>query len=282
MSNSFIETFLFPPKKVHLPHLYQKIKAKTILITGASFGIGECIARLLAMPEVHLILVARTHEKLISLQKELEIKGAKISVFSADLYLESDVNKLISFLTTEIKTIDIVVHNAGKSIRRSIWDSLDRYHDFTRTNHLNYLSPVKITLALLPILQEQKGHIINISAINILLPPAPYWSAYQASKSAFDQWFRCILAELHFKNIATTALYLPLVRTRMIEPTLSYKNVPAMQPEQVAQLIGKAIIKRNKKFIPWWAYFPQITGVLLRSFWEFLTIWYIRRKNHTL
>jgi short-subunit dehydrogenase len=115
--------------------------------------------------------------------------------------------------------------------------------------------------------------------LNILLPPAPYWSAYQASKSAFDQWLRCILAELHFKNIATTVLYLPLVKTRMIEPTVAYKNAPAMMPEQVAQLIGKAIVQKNRKFVPWWGYIPLVLGIWFRSFWEYITIWYIRRKK---
>ncbi len=277
-----IDFILFPPKHVDLQHLHKQIKGKTILITGASFGIGECTAHLLAMPEVHLVLVARTLEKLEYLKAKLEASGAKISIFVADLYEEQNVNSLILFLTQEIQKIDIVIHNAGKSIRRSIWDSLDRYHDFTRTNSINYLSPVKIILALLPILQEHKGHIINISALNILLPSAPYWAAYQASKSAFDQWLRCILPELQCKYITTSTLYLPLVRTRMIEPTSAYKNAPAMKPEQVAQLIGKTIIQQNRKFVPWWGYTPLILGVLLRNFWEFLSIQYIKRQNRVL
>lgn len=125
MLSSIINSFLFPRKKVHLQRLHQKIKGKTILITGASFGIGECAAHLLAMPEVHLVLVARTQEKLESLKNILEASKAKVSIFVADLYEENDVDEFIRFLTQEIKEIDIVIHNAGKSIRRSIWDSLD-------------------------------------------------------------------------------------------------------------------------------------------------------------
>jgi NAD(P)-dependent dehydrogenase (short-subunit alcohol dehydrogenase family) len=77
--------------------------------------------------------------------------------------------------------------------------------------------------------------VINVSAVNVLLVPAPKWAAYQASKTAFDQWFRSVGPELNARGVSTTSIYLPLVRTRMMEPTKEYKNMPAMQPEQVGK-----------------------------------------------
>jgi short-subunit dehydrogenase len=144
MLKKLSEKILFPPKKINQKRLEKAIRGKTILITGATYGIGEATAYLLAMAEVHLVLVARSEEKLMFLKNELEKKGCLVSIFKADLYEEIQVNALNSFLQTEIKKIDVVIHNAGKSIRRSIWDSLERYHDFTRTIHLNYLTPVSI------------------------------------------------------------------------------------------------------------------------------------------
>ena len=96
----------------------------------------------------------------------------------------------------------------------------------------------------------------------------PKWAAYQASKTAFDQWFRCAAPELNARGVSTTTIYLPLVRTRMIEPTQAYTNMPAMQPEQVAQLICKAIISRKRNYAPWWLIFGQLASVLFRWPWE--------------
>lgn len=102
--------------------------------------------------------------------------------------------------------LDVIVSNAGKSIRRSIHDSLDRYHDFTRTMAINYFAPVRLLLSIIPLLEKNKGQIINVSTINALLLPIPYWAAYQASKGAFDTWFRSVAPELNAIGIATTTI----------------------------------------------------------------------------
>jgi short-subunit dehydrogenase len=162
----------------------------------------------------------------------------------------------------------VFVNNAGKSIRRSVFDSLDRLHDFSRTMNLNYFGPVQLLLSLIPTLVARQGQVINISAVNVLLAPAPKWAAYQASKTAFDQWFRCVGPELNARGVSTTSIYLPLVRTRMIEPTPEYKNMPAMQPEQVAQLICRAINSRRRTYGPWWLMAAQLASVVLRWPWE--------------
>ena len=117
----------------------------------------------------------------------------------------------------------------------------------------------------LPQLQVNQGQIINVSALNVLLLPMPEWSAYQASKSAFDQWFRSVSPELSAHGITTSTLYLPLVRTRMIAPTAMYQSAPAMRPEQVAALIGRLIIHKKTSFKPWWLYPVEVLSVLLQK-----------------
>ena len=130
--------------------LQKQLAGKTVLITGASYGIGECLAERLAETEAHLILVARTVEKLVEVKKRVEAKGGQAEVFPCDLRDVQEVETLLNELQQLPNGIDIVVNNAGKSIRRSIFDSLDRFHDFTRTMNLNYFGPVQLLLSLLP------------------------------------------------------------------------------------------------------------------------------------
>ncbi|HEV3257288.1 MAG TPA: SDR family NAD(P)-dependent oxidoreductase, partial [Gemmataceae bacterium] len=244
--------------------LQKRLAGRTVLITGASYGIGECLAEALADTKAHLLLVARTAEKLLEVKHRVEARGGRADVFPCDLANPVEVETLLQKLHQVPGGIDILVSNAGKSIRRSIFDSLDRFHDFSRTMNLNYFAPVQLLLALIPTLVARRGHVINVSAVNVLLVPAPKWAAYQASKTAFDQWFRSVGPELNARGVSTTSVYLPLVRTRMIEPTEAYRNMPAMRPEQVARLICKAINSRRRTYAPWWLLPGQLASVLLR------------------
>ena len=263
---SLLEHLLFPPVRCDEKTLADSLKGKTVLITGASFGIGESLTYLLAKTESHLILVARTAEKLEQIKSDIEKNGGKASIttFAIDLTKEDQIQSLLDELNKLPDGIDVFISNAGKSIRRPLFESLDRFHDFQRTMNLNYFGPVQLALGLIPTLQKNRGNVINVSAANVLLIPAPYWSAYQASKTAFDQWFRCAAPELESVGIGTTSIYLPLVRTRMIEPTAGYKNAPAMSPDHVAKIICRAIYTRRKIFKPWWLIFGQIGSVIFR------------------
>jgi short-subunit dehydrogenase len=145
--------------------------------------------------------------------------------------------------------------------------------------NLNYFAPVHLLLSLIPALVARRGHVINVSAVNVLLAPAPHWAAYQASKAAFDQWFRCVGPELHARGVAATSIYLPLVRTRMIEPTPQYRNAPAMQPDHAAQLICRAVLSRRRTYGPWWLMAAQLASVLLRRPWEALASRRLRRPQ---
>lgn len=275
---SWIEYLLFPPKRLDIVKLQKHLEGKTVLITGASFGIGEALARQLAGTTAHLILVARTAEKLKQLKDELTAKGAKISIYPTDLTQTESIESLLKVLHDLTDGVDIVVSNAGKSIRRPLMSSLDRYHDFTRTMALNYFGPVHLLLDLIPILEKNKGHVINVSAVNVLLAPAPFWAAYQASKAAFDNWFRCAAPELNAAGIRTTSIYLPLVKTRMIEPTAEYRNVPAMTPQHVSKIICRSIYTGSKRFAPWWLIFAQVSSILFRAPWEASMRRLIRQK----
>jgi short-subunit dehydrogenase len=258
--------------------LRRRLAGKTVLITGASFGIGESLAECLADTNAHLLLVARTADKLLEVKKKVEARGGRADVFPCDLSNADAVQDLLKQLLQLPNGIDVVISNAGKSIRRSIFDSLDRLHDFSRTMNLNYFGPVQLLLALIPVLVARRGHVINVSTANAVLLPPPKWAAYQASKTAFDQWFRCVGPELNARGVATTSIYLPLVRTRMIEPTKGFEKLPAMRPEQVARLICRAINSRRRSYGPWWLWIAALGSVLFRWPCEVLTTWYLRRQ----
>jgi short-subunit dehydrogenase len=274
-----LQHLIFPPIFINQNHLKTALKGKTILITGASFGIGEALVNLLKDTETHLILVARTEAKLLEIQQEMQGNTTKITIFAVDLTQTEAVAQLLCDLQNLPEGIDIIVSNAGKSIRRSIFEAQNRLHDFTRTMTLNYTAPVQLVLGLLPILIQKKGQIINISAANVLLLPAPFWAAYQASKTAFDQFLRCIQPEIAAKNIATTSIYLPLVRTRMIAPTTIYAQTPAMSAERAAIIIAKTMLSRQHTYKPYWLFFGEIVSLFFRTIGTFFFKNYLKHKK---
>ena len=247
--------------------LAKELEGKTVLITGASSGIGEQLAYLLADFNIHMILAARSEDKLAAMQDSMEKKTARVTVYRADLRNKEELEGLLALLHQLPGGLDIIVSNAGKSIHRTIYQSLDRMHDFTRTMAINYFAPVQLLLSTIPLLEQNQGHVINISTVNALLTPIPHWAAYQASKSAFDTWLRSAAPELNVKGIAVTSIYLPLVRTPMIAPTPAYRNVPAMCPVHVARLICRTMYTRRRMYKPWWLIFGQLASVMLSRAW---------------
>lgn len=267
---TLVEYLLFLSAPLNEQKLARALQGKTILLTGASSGIGEQLAYLLGKMPVRLILVARREDKLRHIKREIEKKSAEVEVFvfRADLRIEEELDAFLTLIREQPGGVDIVVSNAGISIRRSIMDSLDRYHDFTRTMAINYFAPVRLLLSLIPELRQNRGHIINVSTINTSLIPLPYWAAYQASKSAFDTWFRSVSPEWNASGITTTSIYLPLVKTPMILPTAAYRDAPAMSAEHVARIIAKTMYTKQRTFKPWWLVLGQLASIFGRGLWE--------------
>ncbi|MCL6244147.1 SDR family NAD(P)-dependent oxidoreductase [Acinetobacter sp. ANC 7200] len=224
-----------------------RVNGKTILITGASSGIGLTTAHRLANAGAHVLMVARTKETLDAVKAEIEATGGKADVFPCDLNDMESIDAVAQQILASVDHIDILINNAGRSIRRAVHESTDRFHDFERTMQLNYFGAVRLVMNLLPkMMIRREGHIINISSIGVLAN-ATRFSAYVASKAALDAFSRCLSAEVHSHNIAITSVYMPLVRTPMIAPTKIYKYVPTLSPEQATDLIAYAIVKRPKK-----------------------------------
>jgi NAD(P)-dependent dehydrogenase (short-subunit alcohol dehydrogenase family) len=273
---------LVNPSRVSDPErLRDAVSGKTVLVTGASFGIGEATARKLADVGATVLLAARSADKLDELVETITANGGDAVSYPADLSDEATSTTLAGRIIDEHGAPDIVVSNAGKSIRRSLHLQYERPQDFNRTIGINYLGPIWLLLGLLPAMRERgSGHIVNVSSVGVRVPPGPRWGVYQASKGAFDMWLRSVAPELHADGVDVTSIYMALIRTRMMEPTESLKNVPGLSPEEAADIIAKAIIERPRTIAPWWLWPAEVTTVLLRAPIERVTqVWYRRTQE---
>jgi NAD(P)-dependent dehydrogenase (short-subunit alcohol dehydrogenase family) len=233
--------------------LRQAVAGKVVLLTGASFGIGAALARRLGAAGATVLLVSRSQERLLELAGEIIGAGGRAEAIPLDLADPLRIAAQADAIQRLHGGVDIVIHNAGKSIRRSLSLSLNRAHDFQRCMAINYLGPVQLQLALLPrMLARGSGHIIGVSTVGVRLPPSPRWAAYLSSKAAFDVWLGCAAPELRRSGIATTSVYLGLVHTRMSAPTPTLRKMPGQTPDEAAQVLCRALIRRLRRCGPWW------------------------------
>jgi NAD(P)-dependent dehydrogenase (short-subunit alcohol dehydrogenase family) len=223
------------------------VAGKTVMITGASSGIGKAAAIKVGEAGGIVLLVARTPEKLEETKAEIEEKGGTAHIHQADLSDIEDLDRMADQVLEQHGGVDILVNNAGRSIRRSVALSYDRFHDFERTMQLNYFGALKLILRMLPGMRERgRGQIINVSSIGVQTN-TPRFSAYVSSKAALDAFARCIASEVIDDGVAITTIHMPLVRTPMITPTKMYDAFPTSTPDEAADMIADAIIRRPKK-----------------------------------
>jgi NAD(P)-dependent dehydrogenase (short-subunit alcohol dehydrogenase family) len=226
--------------------LREAVAGKTVLITGGSSGIGKASAMKIAQAGGIPLLVARNVEKLEEVRAEIVAAGGTAYVYAADVSDVDEIDRLVARILSDHRHIDVLINNAGRSIRRSVALSYDRFHDYERTMQLNYFGAVKLILALLPHMRERgRGHIINISSIGVQTSP-PRFSAYVASKAALDAFTRVVASEVVGDGVAFTTIHMPLVRTPMIAPTKMYNAFPTITPDEAADMICQALRTRAK------------------------------------
>ncbi len=217
---------------------------KVIVITGASSGIGRAVASALAGAGATIVGVARGVDKLEEMKAEVEALGGTVQLRPTDLSDPAACKEMLDGVVEEHGRVDVLINNAGRSIRRSVMDSLDRFHDFERTMQLNYFGAIALIMAALPSMKQHGGgHIINITSIGGQTYP-PRFAAYVASKAALDAYSRCLAPEVAADGIDITTVHMPLVRTPMIAPTGIYKNFPTISPEEAAEMVVQAMITR--------------------------------------
>jgi len=224
------------------------VRGKVVVITGGSSGIGEAAALRIAEAGGKVVVVARDEEKLAEVRRKIHAAGGSVKTYSCDITDYDANDKLARDILKEFGHVDVLVNNAGRSIRRSLALSYDRFHDFERTMQLNYFACVRLTMNLLPSMTARKrGHVINVSSIGVLTN-APRFSAYVASKAALESFARCAASEFHDEGVHFTIINMPLVRTPMIAPTKIYEDMPTViSPDEAADMIADAIIRKPQR-----------------------------------
>ncbi|MBK7547097.1 MAG: SDR family oxidoreductase [Rhodoferax sp.] len=218
------------------------VAGKVVLVTGGSSGIGLAAAHKFAEAGAITIICGRDVDKLEEACKEAKARGHSFVAYPADISDMADCDRFTKLLNDNHGGVDFLINNAGRSIRRAIESSYDRFHDYERTMQLNYFGCLRVTMGLLPgMVAKRKGHVVNISSIGVLTN-APRFSAYVASKSALDAWTRCASSEFADQGVTFTTINMPLVRTPMIAPTGLYNNVPTLSPEEAGDMVAQACI----------------------------------------
>jgi NAD(P)-dependent dehydrogenase (short-subunit alcohol dehydrogenase family) len=222
------------------------VRGKVVVITGGSSGIGLAAAERCADAGAKVVIVARDPEKLETARAQVAARGGEVFTYVCDIADYAACDKFAQQVLAEHGGVDVLVNNAGRSIRRSIDLSHDRFHDFERTMQLNYFAVVRLTMALMASLLERGGHVVNISSIGVL-SNAPRFSAYVSSKAAMEAWTRCAGAEYADRGVTFTIINMPLVRTPMIAPTKIYEQMPVATPDEAADMVAEAITDRPKR-----------------------------------
>jgi NAD(P)-dependent dehydrogenase (short-subunit alcohol dehydrogenase family) len=242
------------------------VRGKVVLVTGASFGLGEATALKLGRAGATVLVAARTQEKLDLVVRSIGDAGGRAQAYAVDLSDPDAVDAMIAKVLAEHGHVDILVNNAGKSMRRSVELQYDRPHDFTRMLGINYLGPVRLVMGLLPSMRERgEGLIVNVSTIGVRIAPGPRWGVYQSTKGAFDTWLRSITPEIAADGVEVSTLYMALMYTRMSAPTPSMQQLPGLDADEAADLVARAVIKRPREITPWWVGPAELAGVVARG-----------------
>jgi NAD(P)-dependent dehydrogenase (short-subunit alcohol dehydrogenase family) len=227
------------------------LRGKRILVTGASSGIGEAGAVKLARKGATVVVAARRQELLDDVVERIVDAGGEAHAHACDLSDLDAVDDLVARVERDLGGIDILINNAGKSIRRPLAESLDRWHDVERTMTLNYYSPLRLIRGLAPGMRERgDGHIINVSSWGVLSESTPLFAVYNASKAALSTVSRVIETEWDKDGVHSTTLYYPLVKTPMIAPTRAYDGLPGLSADEAADWMVTAARTRPIRIAP--------------------------------
>lgn len=276
-------SFLIGPRGLRdTGRLRGKVEGKVVVITGASYGLGEATAELFAQAGAQVVLAARSMDRLRDVADRIVAGGGQAFAYRLDLTCEQSVTEFAAAVLYDFGQVDYLIHNAGKSLRRSIHLSYSRPKDVTATSGANYIGPMRLTLALLPAMRARGGgHIVNVSTVGIMFPVMPKWGFYLSSKAAFDWWMRAVAMEARADGVTLTTFYAGLMHTRMSAPSRWMRLLPGQTPHDAAKVIARAALRKPRTITPIYGHPSAILVPLLRGPLEVLIGYLYRHLGDT-
>jgi len=216
-------------------------KNKTVVITGASSGIGEAAAIEFAKREANLVLVARRKEKLQQVEKKLSKYKVTTLICECDVSQKSQVGKMVNSVFEKLHRIDILVNNAGFAIYGSVSDlSIEDIESQMQTNYFGMVYCIKNFLPKM--LEQNSGKIVNVASVAASFG-LPGIASYCASKFAMLGFSEGLQHELKDTGVSVTVVSPIMVRTEFFNHP-SFENMPKYSPTSLSsKKVAQAIIK---------------------------------------
>jgi thioester reductase-like protein/short-subunit dehydrogenase len=246
-----------------------------VLITGASSGIGRASAVAVAEHGATVFAVARNAEALDGLVAEIQTAGGKAHAFACDITDSESVARTVGGILDRFGHVDYLVNNAGRSIRRSVDNSTDRFHDYERMMAVNYFGAVRMVLALLPQWRQRRfGHVVNVSSTGVQVR-GPKYSSYVPTKAALEAFSDVVSTETVSDHITFTNIHMPLVATQMIAPSRRLDPGRPISAEHAAAMVVRGLIEKPVRI-------DTPTGTLVESGHYFrprMTRWFLHQLS---
>jgi short-subunit dehydrogenase len=190
-----------------------ELQGSRVLVTGASSGIGAGFAEAFARAGAGVGVCARRTDRLTEVAERCRALGAEVHQWTVDLADPSQVGQLAADAVDALGGVDILVNNAGIPKRRHVTETDAATVDLV--TRINYLSPIQLTLALLPqMLERDSGRIINVSSVAATLS-SPGETAYAASKAALSVFSECMTVDLYGTGVKILVVYPGIVDTEL-------------------------------------------------------------------
>ncbi len=276
-------SYLIGPRGLRdVARLRRDVGGKVVVITGASYGVGEATAELCGRAGAKVVLAARSRERLEEVKDRIVADGGAAYAYQLDLTDEQSIAEFAEAVQYDLGPVDYLIHNAGKSLRRSIHLSCDRPKDVTATSGANYVGPMRLTLALLPAMRARgSGHIVNVSTVGIMFPVMPKWGFYLSSKAAFDWWLRAVGMEARADGVTLTTFYAGLMHTRMSAPSRWMRVLPGQTPDDAARVIARAMVRKPRTITPIYGHPSAVLVPILRIPLDVIVGFVYRRLGDT-
>ncbi|MDR1823800.1 MAG: SDR family NAD(P)-dependent oxidoreductase [Bifidobacteriaceae bacterium] len=231
----------------------RRVSGRTVVVTGASRGIGHEVALRLAGVGAHVVALGRSEGDLLELQTACGRLAGSCDRLAFDLRDDLAAGEAAVTVLDRWGPPELIVANAGHSIHRSVAQTAGRWHDVDRLARLHYLGTLALMLPLLEgMMAAGSGHLLHVSSVSVDWP-LPNWSTYTGSKAGLEAWLASAGPELAAAGVAVTSVHLPRVATAMSAPTAGLYHTPELSVRQAADVVCRALVRRPRLVSPWWA-----------------------------